>query len=1045
MSDNEISRRGVMGVLAAASLGKMSSVGGAESIDTAQDEVTPESDHLADYANRAGRIDIDGLNQAIDDWGNGVISSAERDDVVQAWNLGTRVVDKTVIQWDSNINEPTTWETDPNDEGLNESVVYQITSDIAVNAELTIKPGVVIEFQQGTSLNVNSGPILAQAESAEEIFMTATVARRGWWDGVYVSSGDLQNTLENVRIEYAGRENYRGCLEIDGGSIAVTGCTLRYSGEYGMYQTSGGTLTDTGDNVYANNREAGVRTTTSNAHQLSSSSEHNDNDRNYAFVVGNTASDTGADEETRNWENLQVPYRLQGSHYINSMTMTVDPGTTFEFTQASDLNFLGGSRIAIEGSDQEPITFTGTDEIRGWWNGIYLNEATDSENRFRHCIFEYGANNWDANLDVASGGTDSGAVELQNCTFRNAGGFGLVVGNSGSIENCQNNTYTGNADGAARIRTNDVESLSDTSDFTGNDKDYVLVLDDGIGGSGRDEDVRTWDNINVPYRMNGYHNINGVELVINPGATFEFTESAGLQFDSDTRINISGFIDETEEVDEITFTATQKDRGWWRGIYLNEATDQENLMEYVIVEYAGANDWPGGVDVASGGTDSGYLQFSNCTFRNCERFGVNVGNSGTVENLSGNTYTLNKEGAMRIRTNDMESLSASSDFTGNDNDYVLVLDDGINGDGSGSDSRTWDAINVPYRMNGYHNVNNVVLNVDPGATFEFTENAGLQFDGGSVFIIQGEEGNPITFTGTDETRGWWRGIYLNETESRQNRLEYVVIEYGGNSWSAQLDIASGGTDAGQIEEISNCTFQNADGYGIVFGNDSNVNEMSNNTYTGNVDGAVLTRTENAHQISGTSDFTGNDNDRVLVRSATINSGNVPSGQEGVTWDNINVPYEMQMGAHDSNVPLTIEAGATLEFQEESRLRFNGTDAQIDITGEPDNEITLTATQQGRNSEIKGWWDGIYTNEATSAVNRLEHTTVEWAGRADALAGAVDIASGGTDDGYLEVRNCTIRKSQSIGVYAQNLASVNDDVCEVNTFQDNDADDCFIDN
>jgi len=1036
-----------MGSLAALSAGKATTATVAASTQEGESDGTQvgtNSNHLPNYANRAGRINHEGLQQALDDYSNGTISQAERDAVIDAFSTGERVVSKDVRTIASDINEDTVLEKNPDDPS-GEAVVWQFDGSIDVNAELEIQDGVVMEFTQGSAMNVQSGPLLANGTNSEGIFATGTAARQGWYGGIYVESTDLQNSMEHMLVEYGGRGSYRGCLDIasdgtDNGSMAVTNCTLRWSGEYGLYQGGGGTLLDEGDNVYADNREAGVRTLTSNIHEYSPSSAYNNNDRNYVFVAGNTASDEGPDEETRTWSNLEVPYRMQGGHSIDNLTLDIEPGTELEFSQQSNLTFESSSRIDIEGTDTDKVVFTAATNKRGWWNGVYIDDTTDTENLFNHCVFEYAGNtNWTAALEVATGGTDDGAVEVRNCVFRDNDGFGINVGGGTDLRNFENNTYTSNVDGAARIGTANMQSLSSTSDFTGNDNDYVLVYDNGVNGNGRNSDQRRWDAINVPWRMDGYHNVDNLELSIEPGADFAFTEAAGLQFDGGSRLRISGFIDETEESDPITFTGTDEQRGWWRGIYLNDTTDQENLMEYVIIEYAGAEGWDGGLDLASGGTDSAYLQFNNCTFQNCARYGVRAGGGGIIENLSSNLYTGNGEGAMYIPTYDVEALSDSSDFTGNDNDFVRVWNGGINGDGAGSDSRSWDAINVPLRLEGFQEIDNVEFSIDPGATLEFTENSGLSFQSGSVFILQGTANDQITFTGTDATQGWWSGIYINETQSRKNRLEHVIVEYAGNGQN-QLDIASGGTDNGQIEEISNCTFRNGEGYGIEWGNGAYVRNMSNNLYTNNTEGAVLTRTENMDELDDSSDFTGNDKDRVVVKTATLESGD--AFDDPPVWDALNVPYEMRTGNHEVDTELEVAAGARIEFQEEARLRFQSS-SQIRMLGESDNEILLTGTDDAREFGIKGWWYGVYMDDATSQLNRFEHVTVEWAGRNG--PGAVDIASGGTDNGFLALENCTIRKSSTSGLYAQNAASTNSDVCSVNTFEDNDGQDCFIDN
>jgi hypothetical protein len=357
--DNDIERRAFMGMLAALSAGKAMGVTAASNGQDGEGEVSTNSDHLGDYANRAGRINHEGFQQAVNDLNNGTITSSEFDQVKQAFATGQRVVNKTVQTIDSDFNSSTILEKNPNNSG-GEAIVYQFDGSIGVNADVEIQDGVVMEFTQGSSLNVNSGPLRMKGTSNEGIFVTGTAAKQGWWNGIYIDSTDLQNTMEHVLVEYGGRGSYRGCLDIasdgtDSGKIAVTNCTLRWSGEYGLYQGNSAELLDEGNNVYANNRESGVRTLTSRVHEHSASSSYTDNDRNYVFVEANTASDAGPDEETRIWNKLEVPYRMQGQHNVNSLTLQIEAGTELEFTQQSWLQFDSSARISIEGADGSPV------------------------------------------------------------------------------------------------------------------------------------------------------------------------------------------------------------------------------------------------------------------------------------------------------------------------------------------------------------------------------------------------------------------------------------------------------------------------------------------------------------------------------------------------------------------------------------------------------------------------------------------------------------------------------------------------------------------
>ena len=1038
--ERNIKRRTFMGTLAAASAGALSSPGVA---DTEDDDAqgSASSSHVAPYASPTGRINTEGLDEAFADWNNGNIPESTLDDVIAAWNTGERVVDKTVVELSNNISEDTTLEKNPNDQS-GDAVVYKVTSTINVSAELTIDAGVVMEFQQGTQMNFENGStILAEGTAQEGIFISATNATRGWWDGFYMNSGDVNNRMEYVTMEYGGRD-LNGNIDMASGfgasgALQLTNCTLRRSEQYGLYMGSGSELLGgTEQNTYSYNGDAGLYARTSNMHTVSGTSTFVDNDTNVAFVSSNTLSADGPDSDSRTWDNLGVPWRMDGGHTVNEVTLNVQSGATFEFTQQSELFFDNNARMNIVGDAESPITFTGSEKQRGWWDGIYA-ESTDTENIMDNVVVEYGANGYNGNLTLATNFGESAELKLKNCTFREAGGYGLYGGSNVTLKETGNNTYTANTDGAARIQGPTMDDLSDSSDFTGNDRDFVLVSTNNISGTGPDDQAITWDNINVPWRIDGELSVDEIELIVDPGATFEFTESSQLFFENNARINMVGF-DETAEreedlVNEITFTATTKERGWWDGIYI-ESDDAENVMERVVIEYAG-DDFSGNLELGTNFGESAELVLDTCTLRNSAGYGLYGGSNVVLREGSGlNTYTGNASGAARIQAPTMHMLSDSSDFTGNDSDYVLVSTNNVTG---ADETITWDNINVPWRIDGSLTVNDYELVVDPGATFEFTESSSLFFDNSSVMTIEGTEGSPITFTGTTEERGWWDGIYL-ETESLLNTMAWTVIEYGGDDRPGNLTVGTNFGETGRIS-ITNCTFREADGFGLYGGTNTNYPDSENNTYTANTSGAASLKMDSIHHLSDTSDFTGNDDDVVEVRNATLASGDLPSGQDAATWDAINVPYRFKgtdVTHTIDDVELIIDPGATLEFEEQGQLQFNA-DSVVTIEGTAENPITFTGTE-----EVKGWWDGIYLR-TESFLNVISNAIVEYGGRG--LGGNITLGTGFGEDASVEITDCTIRNSLGAGVYAddddqpRNASSLSSD----NTFSGNDGGDYVV--
>lgn len=658
-------RRTLLGAAAVASLGALDSAG-AEGNDPATTEspVTPNDSHLAGYANRAGRVATDGLTEAFDDWGDGDITSAELDAVINVWSAGERVVDYEIVEL-GDIDEQTTLERAP--EG--EPVVYHVgDSTVDVDAKLEIEPGVAIEFTEGNGMSVNSGPIIAEGTESEPILFTGTNPTRGWWDGIYVTSEAIENKMNHCVVEYGGNGRNANLDLSSGqfdspGAVTLQNCTLRRSGQYGLtlwYDTTssslGSVLRDAENNTYSHNASGPIQARVENAHTLDGSAEFVGNDRSFINLGGETM------REDSTWDSLDVPYRVRNGVETDGYDWEIQTGTTVEFEEDTGVDVDSGSVITWEGEspgelpgqheeDNDRITLTGTQKERGWWDGVYVN-STSTDNVIEWVVIEYGGGG-DASANLAAGnlGTgDEGRTTLRNSTLRYSGNYGLrlgynAVGNNPSrIEDAQNNTYTGNATGAARVRTDNIHILSGTSTFSGNDEDGVdvgstdlapLYLDPG-------EDEVTWDALDVPYRMSGgNHDIEDIDLVIAPGAELLFEETGRLEFSTTTTVAIL----EGTESNPIHFSGTEDIQGWWDGISFQKTESLLNVMDHCIVEYGG-RDLQGNVDVGgeAGATEEAHLeQLTNSVLRHSGENGLYVDSRGSIGNDACNTEVSGNE------------------------------------------------------------------------------------------------------------------------------------------------------------------------------------------------------------------------------------------------------------------------------------------------------------------------------------------------------------------------------------------------------------------
>jgi hypothetical protein len=89
-------------------------------------------------------------------------------------------------------------------------------------------------------------------------------------------------------------------------------------------------------------------------------------------------------------------------------------------------------------------------------------------------------------------------------------------------------------------------------------------------------------------------------------------------------------------------------------------------------------------------------------------------------------------------------------------------------------------------------------------------------------------------TGQEPIVGYWGGLRLYNTNSADNQLDYVTIEYGGGYWDANLYLYGASGKPVQVS-VTNCAIRYSEVHGIYVNDYVNANAdiATANTFTGN--------------------------------------------------------------------------------------------------------------------------------------------------------------------------------------------------------------------
>lgn len=275
-----------------------------------------------------------------------------------------------------------------------------IYGDYAVEGELIIEPGTTIQFEAGAGLAVDgTGSITAEGTASQPITLMGENSNDiGSWKGVYIGSNNVKNRLEYVTIKGGGSEEFNSNGEkanivlYAGGKVAINNCIIENSAAFGINSNyTDGEITSCMGNAF-NNNETPMLIRANNIHEIDASNTFSGNNNSYVYcIVGDDITDN------KIWQAISIPYRFYASsgglfpfQYVdNSGQLTINAGATLEFESGTGLAIYDNASLIAKGTASNPITFTGSSKVAGFWSGLYFRETQSPLNEIAHAVIEY--------------------------------------------------------------------------------------------------------------------------------------------------------------------------------------------------------------------------------------------------------------------------------------------------------------------------------------------------------------------------------------------------------------------------------------------------------------------------------------------------------------------------------------------------------------------------------------------------------------------------------------------------------------------------------
>ncbi len=367
-------------------------------------------------------------------------------------------------------------------------------------------------------------------------------------------------------------------------------------------------------------------------------------------------------------------------------------------------------------------------------------------------------------------------------------------------------------------------------------KRFTVTEGDGSTLSGTISTDLTLSAIASPHVVTGdVHIENGATVTLEPGAVLMFAGNSNLRVDVGVASAGALVADGGQPGvgDQIVLTRFQEaggplPSGHYRGVRFGaNGISSVTKLRNVVVEFAGRRNSAieqGGVEVLAGAAP----RIHDSVIRESLNYGLYAqSGAGTevTEWFDRNVVTANARGPISIGADEVSTLGAVLDLTGNGRDRVFVRGSVV----SRPDS-SWASYGVPYYLSaGLVVRGGSRLELKPGTEMRFAPTRRLQVSTGGAageegtLIAEGSAGAPIRMVADT---GTWSGILLDDNVQPDTVLRHVRIEALSANPNGSVRLDPGRT----VAAVQSCLLQSAElgSVGVSLGGGARIRSFQNN-------------------------------------------------------------------------------------------------------------------------------------------------------------------------------------------------------------------------
>lgn len=334
-------------------------------------------------------------------------------------------------------------------------VDYIINSNLQVNANLLIKPGVTLMFKDNAGITVNEqGSLTAIGANGNLILFTSEAGKRGSWNGINILSNSARNVISYCKIEH-GDKNIAIGEKGNTAEAEISNSEITASATDGIVVAEGSKLHGfTGNKIHTNSAFP-VSLNIADADILTSGNQYVNNGKEF-IKVSSSAPVTSA----INLSKLNESFLISGTIYVQNK-FTIAAGSRVYMDNNAKVVIDGengnGSFNAV-GTAANPINIAAIYNGNGIWNNIEFISSNSNDNKIEYCTISGGGapdgSHADGMITVMNGADGSTNIVIRNSTIINSAAIGIYIQNQGSEYNSDiisGNVFSNNVKGNVHI------------------------------------------------------------------------------------------------------------------------------------------------------------------------------------------------------------------------------------------------------------------------------------------------------------------------------------------------------------------------------------------------------------------------------------------------------------------------------------------------------------------------------------------------------------------------------------------------------------------